>query len=200
MANYLVNDTDLAAVADAIRAKARAEGALEFPDGFVSTISGIPEKAAATYNTSSSDQTIAADQYLAGAQTIRGVTTENISAGNIKNGVTVKVGDAGSAGRIKNVTGTLRGALGTREETSILAPVTVPANTYVYDFTKQVNAVSGADAYLFKSISMVGGQNVYLTNVSADGRTVSGTIIRTSGTAAVDLYLSIAMWAYKITP
>ena len=66
----------------------------------------IPSKAAATINTSSSDQTIAAGQYLSGAQTIRKVTTQNIEAANIKKGVVVKVGDAGSAGRIKDVTGT----------------------------------------------------------------------------------------------
>lgn len=63
-------------------------------------------KAAATYNTSTADQTVAAGQYLNGAQTFKAVTTSNISAGNIKKGVVVKVGDANSAGRIANVTGT----------------------------------------------------------------------------------------------
>jgi len=106
MANYLVTDTELTQVANAIRAKARASGSLTFPVGFVNTISGITEKAAATYNVSSSNQTIAANQYLAGAQTIRGVTTANIAAGNIKAGVTVKVGDAGDAARIASVAGT----------------------------------------------------------------------------------------------
>ena len=66
----------------------------------------VSSKAAATYNTKSSDQTIAAGQYLSGKQTIRGVKTENIDAGKIKHGVVVKVGDSESAGRIKNVTGT----------------------------------------------------------------------------------------------
>lgn len=66
----------------------------------------ISSKAAATYNTKTSNQTIAAGQYLSGKQTIRAVTTENIDAGNIKHGVVVKVGDSASAGRIKNVTGT----------------------------------------------------------------------------------------------
>lgn len=65
------------------------------------------QKAAATYNTSTSDQTIATGNYIAGTQTIKAVTTSNIDAGNIKKGVTVTVGDANSAGRIKNVTGTL---------------------------------------------------------------------------------------------
>lgn len=65
----------------------------------------ITSKAAATYNTSGADQTISAGQYLSGAQTIKGVTTSNLSAANIKHGVTVKVGDSGSAGRIASVNG-----------------------------------------------------------------------------------------------
>lgn len=66
----------------------------------------IGSKAAATYYTSTSDQTITSGQYLSGTQTIKAVTTSNISAGNIKKGVVVKVGDANNAGRIANVTGT----------------------------------------------------------------------------------------------
>lgn len=66
----------------------------------------ISSKAAATYNTSTTDQTIAASQYLSGIQTIKAVTTANLSAANVAAGVNVKVGDANSAGRIVNITGT----------------------------------------------------------------------------------------------
>lgn len=66
----------------------------------------IPTKEAAVYSTSTADQTINSGQYLGGNQTIKAVTTENIDAGNIKKGVTVKVGDANNAGRIKNINGT----------------------------------------------------------------------------------------------
>ncbi len=69
----------------------------------------ISSKSAATYNTSNSDQSIASGQYLSGVQTIKAVTTSNISAGNIRKGVNVKVGDANNAGRIANVTGTWYG-------------------------------------------------------------------------------------------
>lgn len=41
MAEYLTNDTDLKAVADAIRTKAGSNSALSFPDGFVSAVNGI---------------------------------------------------------------------------------------------------------------------------------------------------------------
>ena len=67
----------------------------------------LTTQAAQTINTSTADQTIASYRWLTGTQTIKSVTTANIEAGNIKSGVTVKVGDANSAGRIKNVTGTL---------------------------------------------------------------------------------------------
>ena len=65
-----------------------------------------PTKAAATYNVSSSNQTITSGQWLSGTQTIRGVTTSGISAANIKAGVTVKVGDSADDDRITAVTGT----------------------------------------------------------------------------------------------
>lgn len=38
---YLTNDTDLKAVADAIRTKAGSTATLSFPDGFVSAVNGI---------------------------------------------------------------------------------------------------------------------------------------------------------------
>ena len=63
-------------------------------------------KAAATYNTSASDQTISSGRYLTGVQTIKAVkVSDTLTAANIKSGVTVQVGDANSAGRIANVTG-----------------------------------------------------------------------------------------------
>ena len=62
--------------------------------------------AATTYNTSTSDQTIAAYRYLSGAQTIKAVTTANLTAANVAAGVNVKVGDTNNTGRIANITGT----------------------------------------------------------------------------------------------
>lgn len=83
-----------------------------------SKVSGtVTSKSAATYNTSTTDQTISSGQYLSGTQTIKAVTTENISAANIKQGVTVKVGDANDDDRILSVTGTYTGGGGTPTET-----------------------------------------------------------------------------------
>ena len=67
----------------------------------------MTEKAAARYNPSTSDQNITANQYLAGAQTFKAVTTTNLSAQYIANGVTVKVGCAADDDCIAAVTGSL---------------------------------------------------------------------------------------------
>lgn len=61
--------------------------------------------AATTYNVSTANQTISSARYLTGTQTIRGVTTTNLSASNILSGVTIQVGDSANASRIATVTG-----------------------------------------------------------------------------------------------
>ena len=67
----------------------------------------MTEKSASTYHPSTSDQTINANQYLAGAQTIEAVTTTNLSASNILSGVTVKVGSASDDDCVASVTGNM---------------------------------------------------------------------------------------------
>lgn len=67
----------------------------------------MTEKSATAYNPSTSDQTINANQFLAGAQTIRAVTTSNLAAQYIANGVTVKVGCSADDDCVASVTGTL---------------------------------------------------------------------------------------------
>ena len=70
----------------------------------------LTSKAAATYNTSTVDQTIASNRWLTGTQTIKSVITSNITASNIKKDVVVKVGDSNNASRITQVIGTLEEA------------------------------------------------------------------------------------------
>lgn len=64
----------------------------------------IKSKAASTYYATTSDQTIAAGQYLSGAQTIKGLSQTNLSAANIKTGVTVAVNNGNA--NVYSVAGT----------------------------------------------------------------------------------------------
>ena len=73
----------------------------------VSLTASVTTKAAATYYPSTTDQTVAASQYLTGAQTIKAVTVSGLSAANIVSGVTVTVGDSADADRITSVTGSI---------------------------------------------------------------------------------------------
>lgn len=71
----------------------------------------ITSKTAASYNPSTSDQTINASQYLSGAQTIRAVTMTNLTAANIASGVTVKIGCSADDDCVASVTGSLSAAV-----------------------------------------------------------------------------------------
>lgn len=86
------------------------------PNGEVT--GSMTEKSAASYNPSTSDQTIAAAQYLAGAQTIRAVTLANLLAQYIANGITVKVGCAADDDCVASVTGTLKSAVVSQDATT----------------------------------------------------------------------------------
>ena len=81
--------------------------------------SGVTRQAAQTIHPSTSDQTIASGKYLDGTQTFKRVTTSNISASNIKNGVVVKVGDPDDDDRIISVTGTYSGSGASLETKSV---------------------------------------------------------------------------------
>ena len=86
------------------------------PNGIVN--GSIQSKAAETYNPSSSSQTIAADQYLGGAQTIAPVTTTNLLAQYIASGVVVKVGCTSDDDCVASVTGSLASPVISQDSTS----------------------------------------------------------------------------------
>ena len=83
------------------------QGATFYDASGTLTYGSMPEVGATTYYaTSSTQDIITAGKRTAGVQKIAAVTTSNLSAGNIKAGVVVKVGDASTPDRIKSVTGT----------------------------------------------------------------------------------------------
>ena len=78
----------------------------------------MTEKQAASYEPSTSDQTIAADQYLAGAQVIKAVVVSNLQAAYIAQGVVVKVGSEADDDCIASVTGTLSSVVVSQDNTT----------------------------------------------------------------------------------
>ena len=78
----------------------------------------MSEKAAATYRPSGSDQVIAANQYLAGAQTLAAVVVQNLNPAYIANGIVVKVGCADDDDSVASATGTLRTPVITQDPTT----------------------------------------------------------------------------------
>lgn len=78
------------------------------------TVSGsgtsqLTTQAAQIIHPSTTDQTIANGRYLTGAQTIKAVTVTNLTAENIVDGVTVKIGDSTDDDCVASVTGTASG-------------------------------------------------------------------------------------------
>ena len=78
----------------------------------------MTEKSAASYNPSTTDQIINANQYLAGAQTIKKVTVSNLLAQYIAQGVTVKVGCEEDDDAIASVTGSLSSVVVSQDSTT----------------------------------------------------------------------------------
>lgn len=76
----------------------------------VALTASVTTKAATTYYAGTSDQTIAASQYLTGAQTIKAVSQTNLTAANIKSGTTISISNGSS--NIWSVTGTYSGGGG----------------------------------------------------------------------------------------
>ena len=68
----------------------------------------IASKAKTDYFPSTSSQSIAAGQYLSGAQNIVAVKITNLSAANVLSGITVKIGDSADDDRIVAVVGTAK--------------------------------------------------------------------------------------------
>ena len=77
-----------------------------------SNTSNLTTQAAQTIHPSTSDQTISSGKYLTGTQTIKGVLLTNLTAENIADGVTVKVGDSTDDDCVTSITGTHSGGGG----------------------------------------------------------------------------------------
>ena len=119
----------------------------------VSLTASVTTQAGQTIHPSTSDQSIAANTYVLEAQTIKGVLLTNLDAGNIKDGVTVKVGDSTDDDCVTSVTGTYSGGGGTPNlQTKTNISPTTSSQTITYDTgydgldSVQINAMPSGTA------------------------------------------------------
>lgn len=133
----------------------------------------VTTKTAATIHPSGSDQTIAASQYLTGAQTIKGVQLTNLLAENIKEGVVVEVGDSTDSDCVTSVTGTYQGGgSGSSKNTQVASGANrVAASTYT--------AVSGQSL----TVAKTGTYDVYWTGYRSSTSGTNGSRLYIDGSA-----------------
>ena len=152
----------------------------------------VTTKGAATYYATTADQTIAANQWLSGAQTIKKLTQTNLSGGNIKPGVVVKVNNGNTD--VFSVTGSMasKGA-GTYYATT--ADQTIAANQYltgVQTIKKltQTNLAAG---------NIKNGTTVKVNNGSADVWSVTGNVKTPTATKSATAYKGYGASSNQLT-
>ena len=115
----------------------------------VSLTASVTTQGAQTLHPSTTDQTITGSKYLTGTQTFKAVTTSNLTADNIKSGVTVKIGDSTDDDCVTSVTGTYSGGGGSSK------------NVQVLQSTSRVNSTTLAKALGDLTVSKTGTYDIY---------------------------------------
>ena len=164
----------------------------------VSLTANITTQAAQTIHPSSSDQTISSSRYLTGTQTIKGVTTTNLTAANIKSGVVVQIGDSTDSDCVTSVTGTYSGGGGSVQYDT----KTVTASNYPVslDFTSMKGQPKFFVVRLNAQVSSSGNTTYYyIVDIVSNGTTTHGNCFRVGGTRRVDNITSGYSWSYSGT-
>lgn len=164
----------------------------------VTLTANVTTQAAQTIYPSSSDQTISSGRYLTGTQTIKGVAIANLSADNIKSGVTVTVGDSADVDRITSVTGTYSGGGGS------VSYDTKTATASNYPVSLQFTSMKGQPKFfavrLNAQVSSSGSTTYYyIVDIVSNGTTTHGNCFRIGSTRRVDNITSGYSWSYSGT-
>lgn len=162
------------------------------------TVSGsnteqLSTQAAQTLYPSTTDQTISSGKYLTGTQTVKGVLLTNLTADNIADGVTVKVGDSADDDRIASVTGTHKGGVVSEPEKDV--NYIDYDGTILYSYTKtEFASLSAHPANPVHDGLTAQGWNWTLSNaktyVATYGKLWIGQMyVTTSGDTEIDIVL-----------
>ena len=136
----------------------------------VSLTASVTTQAAQTIYPSTSDQTINNGRYLTGNQTIKAVTTTNLTADNIKSGVTVQIGDSADSDRVASVTGTYSGG-GTSKNVQVVQGTTRTTSSTMTAIGAEmtVSKTGTYDVYWSAFRSNTSSQYTFATQLYIDG-------------------------------
>lgn len=155
----------------------------------VSLTASVTTQGAQTIHPSTTDQTISSGRYLTGTQTVKAVTLSNLTAGNIKSGVTVKIGDSTDDDCVTSVTGTYSGGGGS------LSVDTKTATATNYPVSISFSSMKGEPKYFFlRSTSQISSSGsttyYYIIDMRYDGNTnkyCNGNVFRIGSTRRVEV-------------
>lgn len=177
----------------------------------VSLTANVTTKASATIHPSTSDQQIDAITFITGNQIIKGVTTTNLLAENIKKDVVVKIGDSTDDDCVTSITGTYEGGGGggsgvqvgtatasasndqhtivfsglSGEPTSFVVTSTHTITPDDVDYVSQI--VYDGSSYHTQEVRDISNQNAYYASTGTSSTYSNGTLTVTTGVTSAEL-------------
>lgn len=162
----------------------------------VSLTASVTTQGAQTLHPSTTDQTITGSKYLTGTQTFKAVTTSNLTADNIKSGVTVKIGDSTDDDCVASVTGTYSGG-GGGGATIDVKTITPSSNVTSLSFDVSGKPIMFV-VQMNKNNSYINGSSTrYITSAANNGETVYTTALYKSGSTGREYTYNTSSWSYS---
>lgn len=162
----------------------------------VSLTASVTTQGAQTLHPSTTDQTITGSKYLTGTQTFKAVTTSNLTADNIKSGVTVKIGDSTDDDCVTSVTGTYSGG-GGGGATIDVKTITPSSNVTSLSFDVSGKPIMFV-VQMNKNNSYINGSSTrYITSAANNGETVYTTALYKSGSTGREYTYNTSSWSYS---